>query len=55
MNYSPTDLERQTIDATGKDGKHAGYLVWSAYVLQKTGPNVEGVFAGLECKPESPF
>jgi ketosteroid isomerase-like protein len=28
---------KQTIDVTGKDGKHAGYLVWSAYVLQKTG------------------
>lgn len=28
---------KQTIDATGKDGKHAGYLVWSAYVLQKAG------------------
>ena len=29
---------KQTIDATGKDGKHAGYLVWSVYVLQKVGP-----------------
>ena len=29
---------KQTIDVTGKDGKHVGYLVWSAYVLQKTGP-----------------
>jgi ketosteroid isomerase-like protein len=28
---------KQTISATGKDGKHTGYLVWSAYVLQKTG------------------
>ncbi len=28
---------KQTIDVTGKDGKPAGYLVWSAYVLQKTG------------------
>jgi len=28
---------KQTIDLTGKDGKHAGYLVWSAYVLQKAG------------------
>ena len=28
---------KQTIDMTGKDGKHAGYLVWSAYVLQKRG------------------
>ena len=28
---------KQTIDVTGKDGKRAGYLVWSAYVLQKTG------------------
>ena len=28
---------KQTIDVTGKDGKHDGYLVWSAYVLQKTG------------------
>ena len=29
---------KQTISATGKDGKAAGYLVWSAYVLQKAGP-----------------
>jgi hypothetical protein len=29
---------KQTIDVTEKDGKHAGYLVWSAYVLQKIGP-----------------
>ncbi|MBI3476344.1 MAG: nuclear transport factor 2 family protein [Acidobacteria bacterium] len=29
---------KQTIDVAGKDGKNAGYLVWSAYVLQKTGP-----------------
>jgi len=29
---------KQTIDVTGKDGKHAAYLVWSAYVLQKIGP-----------------
>jgi ketosteroid isomerase-like protein len=29
---------KQTISATGKDGKPAGYLVWSAYVLQKAGP-----------------
>lgn len=28
---------KQTIDATGKDGKPAGYLVWSVYVLQKAG------------------
>jgi ketosteroid isomerase-like protein len=28
---------KQTIDVTEKDGMHAGYLVWSAYVLQKTG------------------
>jgi ketosteroid isomerase-like protein len=28
---------KQTISATGKDGKAAGYLVWSAYVLQKAG------------------
>ena len=28
---------KQTLDVTGKDGKHAGYVVWSAYVLQKTG------------------
>lgn len=28
---------KQTIDATGKDGKHAGLMVWSVYVLQKTG------------------
>jgi ketosteroid isomerase-like protein len=29
---------KQTIDVTAKDGKHVGYLVWSAYVLQKIGP-----------------
>jgi ketosteroid isomerase-like protein len=29
---------KQTISATGKDGKPAGYLVWSAYILQKAGP-----------------
>lgn len=29
---------KQTIEANGKDGKRAGHLVWSAYVLQKTGP-----------------
>ena len=29
---------KETIDVTGKDGKHAGYLVWSAYVLQKSVP-----------------
>ena len=34
---------KQTIDATGKDGKHVGYLVWSAYVLQKAGPRWEVV------------
>jgi ketosteroid isomerase-like protein len=28
---------KQTIDAPGKDGKRVGYLVWSAYVLQKAG------------------
>ena len=28
---------KQTIDTTGKDGKREGYLVWSAYVLQKAG------------------
>lgn len=28
---------KQTIDVTAKDGKHVGYLVWSAYVLQKAG------------------
>ena len=28
---------KQTIEMTGKDGKRAGYLVWSAYVLQKGG------------------
>jgi ketosteroid isomerase-like protein len=28
---------KQTIEVTGKDGKHAGYLVWSAYVLQTAG------------------
>lgn len=26
-----------TMDVTGKDGKHVGYQVWSAYVLQKAG------------------
>lgn len=35
---------KQTIDETGKDGKHVGYLVWSAYVLQKTGPRWKVVF-----------
>ena len=29
---------KQTIRVTGKDGKPGGYLVWSAYVLQKAGP-----------------
>lgn len=29
---------KQAISATGKDGKAAGYLVWSVYVLQKLGP-----------------
>jgi ketosteroid isomerase-like protein len=29
---------KQPIDVTGKDGKHVGYLVWSAYVFQKVGP-----------------
>ena len=28
---------KQTIGVTGKDGKHVGYQVWSAYVLQKSG------------------
>jgi ketosteroid isomerase-like protein len=28
---------KQTIDMTAKDGQHVGYLVWSAYVLQKAG------------------
>jgi ketosteroid isomerase-like protein len=28
---------KQTIEVTGKDGKHAGYLIWSTYILQKTG------------------
>jgi len=28
---------KQTINATGKDGKPAGYLVWSTYVFQKAG------------------
>jgi ketosteroid isomerase-like protein len=27
----------QTDDRGDRDGKHAGYLVWSAYVLQKAG------------------
>ena len=34
---------KQTIDVTAKDGKHVGYLVWSAYVLQKAGPRWEVV------------
>ena len=29
---------KQTINVPGKDGKAGGYLVWSAYVLQKAGP-----------------
>lgn len=29
---------KQTIEATGKDGKQTKYLVWSTYVLAKTGP-----------------
>lgn len=29
---------KQTIDVNGKDGKRGGYLVWSAYVLEKSGP-----------------
>ena len=29
---------KETINATGSDGKPAEYLVWSAYVLQKAGP-----------------
>jgi ketosteroid isomerase-like protein len=29
---------KQTIGITGKEGKHGGYLVWSAYILQKAGP-----------------
>lgn len=28
---------KQTIDVTGKDGKHTDYQVWSVYVLQKIG------------------
>ena len=28
---------KQTINQTGKDGKPVGYLIWSAYVLQKVG------------------
>ena len=35
---------KQTIDVTGKDGKHASYLVWSAYVLQTTGSMWKVVF-----------
>ena len=34
---------KQTIDVTTKDGKHVGYLVWSAYVLQKAEPRWEVV------------
>ena len=30
---------KQTIHAMGKAGKQEGYLVWSAYVLQKAGPS----------------
>lgn len=29
---------KQTIEASGKDGKPAGYLLWSVYVLQRAGP-----------------
>ena len=29
---------KQTMDVTGKDGKHAGHQVWSVYILQKIGP-----------------
>lgn len=29
---------KQTIDVTGKDGKHTAYQVWSVYILQKIGP-----------------
>ena len=29
---------KETISATGKEGKPVGYLIWSAYVLQKAGP-----------------
>ncbi len=28
---------KQTIDVTAKDGKHTGLMVWSVYILQKTG------------------
>jgi hypothetical protein len=28
---------KQTIEATGKDGTHVGYQIWSVYVLQKIG------------------
>lgn len=29
---------KQTIDATSRNGKSASHLVWSMYVLQKSGP-----------------
>src|SRR5581483_8781862 len=29
---------KQTMRVTAKDGKPGGYLVWSAYILQKAGP-----------------
>ena len=41
---------KQTIDVTGKDGKHAGYLVWSAYVSPENRICVESGIAGLERK-----
>ncbi len=40
---------KQTIGVAGKDGKHIGYVVWSAYVLQKSRSTWK-VVAGLERK-----
>lgn len=37
---------KQTSDVTAKDGKHAGYQVWSVYVLQKLGPVWKVVLLG---------
>ncbi len=41
---------KQTIGITGKDGKHGGYLVWSAYILHpsESGACLEGGSARLE-------
>jgi hypothetical protein len=44
---------KQTIDVTGKDGKHAGYLVWSGLRPSERRIYMEGGFAGLEYKAAS--